>query len=603
MNINLIESLIFRRFRNNSRFTQDSPVYPDVWLDYFKNATKLKTYRCDLIFTPHRNSTAAELVQILYERFSKSSKTGENKNSDWALATTGESVAVKVTLDELINEILPLTDWWKREMKALDKSVSPTMIWLQEMIGAMIFFSLKKNSRDTRIFETEASRKVFRNLFIKSKYHNPDPAIAQQPTVIFSVSKNRQAVISIDRSVPATKADASRRVFDIDGSGITWAVFDTGIDARHPAFRKIDPKTKLPFEHDMESAEKGNANNTRVAATYDFTRFREIMSGSATGSKKMAGMVSSDKHNKKLSVVEMNNLLTEMGKDLRTGRLLDWTVIAPLIRIPHNKTEYKPPVHSHGTHVAGILGASTFDEKGQPDLQGMCPKITLYDIRVLDDQGFGDEFNILAALQFIRWMNTQRDGIVVHGINLSLSMKHEVSSFGCGQTPVCVSCERLVAEGTVVVAAAGNLGQAMFQDTQGGSEQGFRMVNITDPGNAETVITVGSTHSNRPHSYGVSYFSSKGPTGDGRLKPDLVAPGEKIESTSVNGGLEVRDGTSMATPHVSGAAALLLAKHRELIGKPTRVKEILCKTATDLRRERYFQGSGMLDVLRAIQSV
>ena len=129
------------------------------------------------------------------------------------------------------------------------------------------------------------------------------------------------------------------------------------------------------------------------------------------------------------------------------------------------------------------------------------------------------------------------------------------------------------------------------------------MVNITDPGNAENVITVGSTHSNRPHSYGVSYFSSKGPTGDGRLKPDLVAPGEKIESTSINETLETRDGTSMATPHVSGAAALLLAKHRELIGKPTRVKEILCATATDLKRERYFQGSGMLDVLRAIQSV
>jgi subtilisin family serine protease len=59
----------------------------------------------------------------------------------------------------------------------------------------------------------------------------------------------------------------------------------------------------------------------------------------------------------------------------------------------------------------------------------------------------------------------------------------------------------------------------------------------------------------------------------------------------------------MATPHVSGAAALLLAKHRELIGNPKRVKEILCSTATDLGREKYFQGSGMVDVLRAIQSV
>ena len=59
----------------------------------------------------------------------------------------------------------------------------------------------------------------------------------------------------------------------------------------------------------------------------------------------------------------------------------------------------------------------------------------------------------------------------------------------------------------------------------------------------------------------------------------------------------------MAAPHVSGAAALLMARHRELIGQPKRVKEILCSTATDLGRERYFQGHGMLDVLRAIQSV
>jgi hypothetical protein len=59
----------------------------------------------------------------------------------------------------------------------------------------------------------------------------------------------------------------------------------------------------------------------------------------------------------------------------------------------------------------------------------------------------------------------------------------------------------------------------------------------------------------------------------------------------------------MAAPHASGAAALLIARHRELAGQPARVKQILCATATDLGRERYFQGAGMLDVLRALQSV
>ena len=63
------------------------------------------------------------------------------------------------------------------------------------------------------------------------------------------------------------------------------------------------------------------------------------------------------------------------------------------------------------------------------------------------------------------------------------------------------------------------------------------------------------------------------------------------------------DGTSQAAPHVSGAAALLMSRHRELIGDPARVKQVLMETATDLGRERYFQGAGLVDVLRAIQSL
>lgn len=301
----------------------------------------------------------------------------------------------------------------------------------------------------------------------------------------------------------------------------------------------------------------------------------------------------------------MNDYVSEIQKDLRNGRLMDWTILAPLLRIPHNNKQYAAPVHPHGTHVAGILGAG-MDHPDKGKLMGMCPCIDLYDIRVMDSAGIGQEFNILAALQFLRWLNSQKDGMIIHGANLSFSMVHEVNSYACGQTPVCLACERLIADGMVVVAAAGNLGQAIFQSTAGTADQGFRMVNITDPGNAEDVITVGATHRSSPHSYGVSYFSSKGPTGDGRLKPDLVAPGEKIVSAGLSDSgdaTERMDGTSMAAPHVSGAAALLLARNRELIGRPRKVKEILCKTATDLGRERYFQGFGMVDVLRAIQSV
>jgi subtilisin family serine protease len=110
----------------------------------------------------------------------------------------------------------------------------------------------------------------------------------------------------------------------------------------------------------------------------------------------------------------------------------------------------------------------------------------------------------------------------------------------------------------------------------------------------------------------VSFFSSRGPTGDGRLKPDLVAPGERIRAPfprpaagdpGPGGEWGDLDGTSMAAPHVSGAAAMLMARYSELIGQPRRIKRILCESATDLGRERSFQGHGMLDVLRAFQSI
>jgi subtilisin family serine protease len=278
-----------------------------------------------------------------------------------------------------------------------------------------------------------------------------------------------------------------------------------------------------------------------------------------------------------------------------------------LIRIPHDD-RYRAPLQEHGSHVAGILAGDCRPldagdrRRGTPHV-GLCPDLQLYDLRVLDDRGEGDEFNVMAALQFVRHLNAQREAMAVHGVNLSLSIRHDIANFACGRTPVCEECERLVGAGIIVVAAAGNDGYLQYL-TPRGPQDSYRSISITDPGNAAGVITVGSTHRFQPHTYGVSYFSSRGPTGDGRAKPDLVAPGEKIEAP-VGGTIDIKrmDGTSMAAPHVSGAAALLMARHRELVGQPARIKQILCATATDLGRERYFQGAGLVDVLRALQSV
>ncbi|MBV9647924.1 MAG: S8 family serine peptidase, partial [Candidatus Eremiobacteraeota bacterium] len=185
-------------------------------------------------------------------------------------------------------------------------------------------------------------------------------------------------------------------------------------------------------------------------------------------------------------------------------------------------------------------------------------------------------------------------------------------------SPLCVEVNRLVQSGVAVVVAAGNTGYGWTQSLQRGNVAAGLTLSINDPGNAEFAVTVGSTHRDMPHTYGVSYFSSKGPTGDGRMKPDLVAPGERIISCAAGNKRNstgssattttaidyVEDsGTSMAAPHVSGVIAAFLSIRREYISRPSDVKGILVSTATDLKRERSFQGAGLVDLMRAIQSV
>ena len=205
--------------------------------------------------------------------------------------------------------------------------------------------------------------------------------------------------------------------------------------------------------------------------------------------------------------------------------------------------------------------------------------------------------------------------LLIHGVNLSVGYDFDPEWFACGQSPLCVEVDRLVRSGVVVVVAAGNTGYGSMQSQFRGVISAGMDLTINDPGNAELAITVGSTHKDMPHVYGVSYFSSKGPTGDGRAKPDLVAPGEKIISCAAGKQREAmkekagdcdyleESGTSMAAPHVSGVIAAFLSIRREFIGQPDKVKQIFLSTATDLNRERYFQGHGLVDLMRAIQSV
>ena len=271
--------------------------------------------------------------------------------------------------------------------------------------------------------------------------------------------------------------------------------------------------------------------------------------------------------------------------------------------------------NGHGSHVAGVIAGQCCaplpgaEGKDEIDFTGIAPRTQLYGFKVLDDDGNGRDSWIIKAVQEVANINEQAGELVIHGMNLSLGGYFDAESYGCGFTPLCNELRRLWRQGVVVVLAAGNEGLAWLVQNDGESYPANMDMTIGDPANLEEAIAVGSVHKGNPHSYGVSYFSSRGPTADGRRKPDVVAPGEKIISAHYD--FKVSDpttwmvemsGTSMAAPHVSGLIAGFLSVRREFIGFPDRVKQIVLGNCTDIGRDPYMQGKGIPNLIQMLVS-
>jgi hypothetical protein len=402
----------------------------------------------------------------------------------------------------------------------------------------------------------------------KASVHS-DTAAPYRSRAIYRIWPDFKISPCITKSLATVKADAAQTSFCAHGVGITWAIMDSGIDANHPHFAlhgNVDPTSPLHA---------------------DFTDTPNVLRGGNAA------------------------LIDRFGHGTHVAGILAGEQLADGTKAQEQKM--RAITRSVKGYEVGDSPAVETNKVVLSAIHGMAPRCRLVSLKVLDDEGNGEVSNLIAAIAHIQEKNGHGRLNLIHGVNISLGYDFDPEWFACGQSPLCVEINRLVRSGVVVVVAAGNTGYGALAAQQRTTNAGMQ-VTINDPGNAELAITVGSTHREMPHIYGVSYFSSKGPTGDGRMKPDVVAPGEKILSAATGKLLMDRaegkpceyvedSGTSMAAPHVSGVIAAFLSVRREFIGEPERVKEIFLGAATDLKRERSFQGAGLIDLMRAIQSV
>ncbi|WP_299539081.1 S8 family serine peptidase [uncultured Streptomyces sp.] len=232
--------------------------------------------------------------------------------------------------------------------------------------------------------------------------------------------------------------------------------------------------------------------------------------------------------------------------------------------------------HGHGTHVASTIAGSGAASDGRN--KGVAPSAGLLVGKVLGDSGEGADSGIIEAME---WAKAEGADVV------SMSLGSPVPDGGTD--PMAQAVNALSADGgPLFVIAAGNA---------------YGAGTIGAPGSAEKALTVAAVDKQD----GRADFSSMGPlVGTNGLKPDVSAPGVDINAAAsqsvpnIQGMYQSMSGTSMATPHVAGAAAILKQRHPDWTGQ--RIKDALMSTATELPYTPYEQGTGRIDVKSALDS-
>ncbi|MGW2050282.1 S8 family serine peptidase [Streptomyces sp. NPDC001858] len=228
--------------------------------------------------------------------------------------------------------------------------------------------------------------------------------------------------------------------------------------------------------------------------------------------------------------------------------------------------------NGHGTHVASTIAGTGAASDGKE--RGVAPGANLHIGKVLSDDGYGQDSWVLAGMEW-----AARDQ---HAKIISMSLGGQPTD---GTDPLSMAVDTLSAEtGALFTIAAGNAGPDRFS--------------VGAPGAAAAALTVGAVDG----SDSLADFSSRGPrAGDGGVKPDLTAPGVDIlaarsqYAAAGSGSYQALSGTSMATPHVAGAAALLAAEHPDWTGRQLK-NALVSTTKATPRYSPYEGGTGRLDI-------
>ena len=233
--------------------------------------------------------------------------------------------------------------------------------------------------------------------------------------------------------------------------------------------------------------------------------------------------------------------------------------------------------NGHGCHVAGIIGGNGRMSRGT--YAGMAPECNLFAMKVLDRKGNGNTEQVLSAIDYVI---ENREKYEIRILNISVGMLPTADE--AEKEHLMQAVQKAWNSGIIVVAAAGN--------------NGPKENSVTIPGQCKSIITVGSIDDYMTQGKGLhNGYSGRGPTECCVVKPEILAPGTAIRSCSRLNSYEIKSGTSMSAPIISGAIALLLQKYPNLT--PAQTKLRLYERAVVLKEagEREYWGVVYLDRL------